>query len=136
VLISLPDLSTRRLLPALLPLALLTAGCSETRDAVTTVADCAGIVSDIAGSGLSGVPTQEQAETAVRRLDERVSGLRSPEVREAAGDLRDRLRELQEAARSGDPAAAQAAAERARAAAAATADACGLPLEQLLGGTR
>ena len=125
-----------RVLTVLLPLALLTAGCSETRDAVTTVADCAGIVSDIAGSGLSGVPTQEQAETAVRRLDERVSGLRSPEVREAAGDLRDRLRELQEAARSGDPAAAQAAAERARAAAGTTADACGLPLDQLLGGTR
>jgi hypothetical protein len=131
-----PISANRRLLTALLPLALLTAGCGETRDAVTTVADCAGLVSDIAGSGLSGVPTQEQAETAVRRLDERVSGLSSPEVREAAGDLRDRLRELQEAARSADPAAATAAADRARAAASATADACGVPLDQLLGGNR
>ena len=128
-----PISATRRLLTALLPLALLTAGCSGTRDAVTTVADCAGLVSDVAGSGLSGVPTQEQAEATVRRLDERVSGLSSPEVREAAGDLRDRLRELQEATRSADPAAAQAAAERARAAAGTTADACGLPLDQLLG---
>lgn len=131
-----PIPTTRRLLTALLPLVLLTASCSETRDAVTTVTECAGLVSDIAGSGLSGVPTQEQAETAVRRLDERVSGLSSPEVREAAGDLRDRLRELQEAARSADPAAAQAAAERARASAGATADACGVPLEQFLGGNR
>lgn len=131
-----PISASRRLLPALLPLALLAAGCGQTRDAVTTVADCAGIVSDIAGSGLSGVPTQEQAEAAVRRLDERVSGLSSPDVREAAGDLRDRLRELQEAARSADTAAAQAAAERARTAAGATADACGVPLDQLLGGTR
>lgn len=136
MLISLPDWSRRRLLPALLPLALLTAGCSETRDAVTTVADCAGIVSDIADSGLPGVPTQEQAEQAVSRLDKRVSGLRSPDVREAAGDLRDRLRALEEAARSADPAAAQAAAERARASASATAEACGVPLDQLLGGTR
>jgi hypothetical protein len=127
-------LPASRLLTVLLPLALLAAGCSETRDAVTTVSDCAGIVSDIAGSGLSGVPTQEQAEAAVRRLDERVSGLNSPDVRDAAGELRDRLRELQEAARSADPAAARAAADRAREAAAATAEVCGLPLDQLLGG--
>ncbi len=38
-----------RVLTVLLPLALLTAGCSDTRDAVATVADCAGLVSDLAG---------------------------------------------------------------------------------------
>lgn len=119
----------RRLMPLLLPLVLLTAGCSQ----VDQVSDCAGLAADVARSGLSGVPTQAEAEAAVQRLDERVEGLDSPQVREAAGDLRDRLRELQEAARSADPAAARAAAERAREAARRTADVCGLPADQFLG---
>lgn len=124
----------RRLLPALLPLALLVGGCAEARDAASTVSDCAGLASDIAQSGLAGVPTQAEAERAVQRLDERVQSLQSEQVRNAATELRDRLRELQEAARSADPAAAQQAADRARAAARRTAEACSLPAGQFLGG--
>jgi hypothetical protein len=118
----------RRLLTLLLPLVLLTAGCSEAR----TVTDCAGLAADVARSGLSGVPTQAEAEAAVQRLDERVSSLESDDVRNAATELRDRLRELQEAARAADPAAARAAAEQAREAARRTAEACGLPADQFL----
>lgn len=125
---------SRRLLTVLLPLALLAGGCSQAREAASTVSDCAGLASDIARSGLSGTPTQAQAEEAVRRLDERVSSLESPDVRDAATDLRDALRELQEAARSSDPAAARQAADRARDAAGRTAQACGLPADQFLGG--
>lgn len=117
----------------LLPLALLTGGCAEARDAAATVADCAALASDIARSGLTGTPTLAEAQEAVRRLDERVPTLDSPQVRDAATDLRDRLREVQEAARSSDPAAAAQAADRARAAAARTAQACGLPADQFLG---
>jgi hypothetical protein len=122
-----------RLLRLLLPLALLTGGCAEARDAASAVSDCAGLASDVARSGLAGTPTRAEAEEAVRRLDERVSSLDSPDVRDAATELRDRLREVQEAARAGDAAAARQAAERARAAAGRTAQACGLPADQFLG---
>lgn len=123
-----------RLLPLLLPLAVLTAGCADARDAASTVTDCAALAGDVARSGLSGVPTQAEAEQAVRRLDDRIDGLDSPDVREAATALRDRLRDLQEAARSADGAAAAQAAEEARAAARRTAETCGVPADQFLGG--
>lgn len=123
----------RRLLTVLLPLALLTSGCAEARDAASTVSDCAGLASDVARSGLTGTPTRAEAEEAVRRLDDRISSLDSPDVREAATELRDRLRELQEAARTGDAAAARSAADRAREAAGRAAQACGLPADQFLG---
>lgn len=118
----------------ILPLVLLTAGCSEARDAASTVTDCAGLAADVARSGLSGVPTQAEAEQAVQRLDDRVASLDSPEVKEAATALRDRLRELQEATREADPARAARAADQARAAARRTAQACGIPADQFLGG--
>jgi len=117
----------------LLPLVLLTAGCAEARDTAATVQDCAGLASDVARTGLSGVPTQAEAEAATRRLDERVSSLDSEAVRDAAVELRDRLRELQQAARSSDPAAARQAAERAREAARQAAEVCGVSPEQFLG---
>lgn len=124
----------RRLGILLLPVALLTAGCAGARDAASTVSDCAGLASDVVRSGLAGgTPTQEEAEQAVRRLDDRIESLDSADVRDAATDLRDRLRELQEAARAADPAAARAAADRARAAARRTAEVCGVPAETFLG---
>ena len=124
----------RRLLTLLLPLALLAGGCQQARDAASTVSDCAGLAGDVARTGLSGVPSPAEAEQAVRRLDERVASLDSPDVRDAATELRDRLRDLQVATRSADPAAAAQAADRARAAARRTAEVCGLPADQFLGG--
>ena len=123
-----------RLLLLALPVVLLTAGCQQARDAASTVTDCAGLATDVARSGLTGVPTQAEAEQAVQRLDERVETLDSPDVRDAATELRDRLRELQEAARAGDPGRAAQAADRARAAARRTAEVCGVPADQFLGG--
>ena len=113
--------------------ALLTTGCSGASDAVRGATDCAALASDIARSGLSGVPTAQEAEQAVDRLDERVDGLQDAEVREAATALRDRLRELQEAVRSADVPAASQSAAAAREAARDTAQACGLPAERFLG---
>jgi TolA-binding protein len=123
-----------RSLALLLPLVLLTAGCAQARETASTVSDCAGLASDVARSGLSGVPTRTEAEQAVQRLDDRVGSLDSPAVRDAATELRDRLRDLQEAARSADPAAAAQAADEARAAARRTAEVCGIPADQFLGG--
>lgn len=122
----------RRLVPLVLA-GLLATGCSEAQNAVSGAADCAALASAIAGTGLSGLPTRAEAEQAVQRLDEQVQGLDDPEVRDAAGDLRDHLRQLQEAVRSADPVAVQQATQRARGAAEDTARACGIPVEQLLG---
>ena len=122
----------RRLLPLLVPVLLLT-GCSEAVETATTVRDCAGLATDVARSGLAGTPTQAEAEAAVDRLDERIAGLESTTVREAATTLRDRLRELQAAAASADAAGAQAAVTAARDAARDAAEACGLPADQFLG---
>jgi hypothetical protein len=125
---------TRRpLLPVLALLALLGAGCSDPRDTAATLSDCTALASDVAQLGLGGVPTQADAEAALQRLDDRLADLDSPQVRDAAGELRDRVRELQEAARAGDAAATTAAVERARDAARAAAEACGLPADALLG---
>jgi hypothetical protein len=123
----------RLLLPLLLT-GLLATGCSEAREAVGGAAECASLAADIARTGLDGIPTAAEAEQAVQRLDERVQGLQDTEVREAAGTLRDRLRDLQEAAQAADPAAVEQAATDARDAARSTAEACGLPADQFLTG--
>ena len=122
----------RLLLPLLLT-ALLATGCSEAQQVVGSATDCAALATDVARTGLDGVPTQEEATSAVDRLDRRVQELDDGEVRDAATTLRDRLRELQEAVRSADPAAARTAAEQARDAARDTAQACGLPADRFLG---
>lgn len=117
---------------ALLPVLLLT-GCAAAQETAATVQDCAGLASDVARSGLGGVPTQADAEEALRRLDERVESLESETVRDAATGLRDRLQELVEATRSGSAADVTAAADRARTAAREAAEACSLPVDQFLG---
>jgi len=116
-----------------LPVLMLTA-CSEAVESASTVRDCAGLATDVARSGLAGIPTQAEAQAAVDRLDERIGGLQSAAVKDAATTLRDRLRELQEAASAADPAAAQTAVAAARDAARDAAEACGLPADQFLGG--
>jgi hypothetical protein len=124
---------TRRpLLPVLLLLGVLGTGCSDPRDTAAQLSDCTALATDVADLGLGGVPTQADAEAALERLDDRLADLKSPDVRDAAGDLRDRVREVQEAARSGDAAALTAAVDRAREAAEAAAKACGLPADALL----
>lgn len=120
-----------RLAPLALLLLVLT-GCGEVRDTAGRASDCLALANDVAQSGLAGVPTRAEAEQAVQRLDERVQTLDDPEVRAAAEDLRDRLRELQEAAASADPAAVQQAAEAAREAGREAARTCSLPVDQFL----
>ena len=122
----------RRLLPALLLLP-LAVGCSEVQDTANRAADCAGLAQDVAASGLDRTPTQADAEQAVDRLDRRIEQLDDEDVKQAATTLRDRLRELREAAQAADPAAAQAAAASARDAARAVAETCGIPVDQVLG---
>lgn len=126
-------MTRRRLLPLLLPVVLLTAACSGAQETVSTVRDCAALASDVASAGLSGVPTQAEAEAAAQRLDDRVQDLESTTVREAATTLRDRLEDLRDAAARGDAATVRDAQQQARDAAAAAAEACGVPAEQFLG---
>ena len=122
----------RLLLPLLLT-GLLVTGCSDAQQAVSSATDCAALAGDVARTGLDGVPTADEATQAVDRLDRRVQELDDGDVKDAATTLRDRLRDLQDAARSADPAAVQTAAEQARDAARDTAQACGLPADQFLG---
>lgn len=130
----------RRLLAALLaPLALLAAGCADARqsvdgarETVNKVRDCAGLASDVAQSGLSGVPSQAEAEAAVQRLEDRLANLESADVRAAATTLRDRLRDVQQAAAAADAAAVTQAVTAARDAATTAAATCGLPVEGFL----
>ena len=123
----------RSTLTLLVASTVLLAGCAQARETVGTVQDCAGLVSDVARTGLQGVPTQAQAKQAAERLDERVRGLNPGAVRDAASALRDRLVELQQAAARTDAAAVRQAANDARDAAAEAAKACSLPTEQFLG---
>ncbi len=118
-----------RLLAVGLLLAALT-GCSDTVDTAVKVRDCAALARDAAAAGLDRAPSLQEAEDAVRRLDERVDQLSDPDVKSAASTLRDRLNELTAAARRGDPAEVQQAVARAREAAEAAARTCGLPVEQ------
>jgi len=124
----------RFVMTLLVPSLLLVGGCAEARDTATAVRDCAGLAADAARSGLSGVPTQSEAEQAVQRLDDRIGEIDSPDVRDAATALRDRLREVQEAVASADSSAVTGAVQAARDAAESAAAACGLSAEQFLGG--
>jgi hypothetical protein len=123
----------RRCLPVLLVTVALT-GCAEARDTAARAGDCAGLVQDVAASGLSGTPSLAEAEAAVQRLDERVQQIDDAELKQATTTLRDRLQDLVDAARSADRAAAQQAAEDARAAARRTGELCGVPVDQVLRG--
>jgi TolA-binding protein len=127
-------MSRRALALCALLLLPLTSACAQAQDLASRAQDCAGLAQDVASSGLSGVPSQAEAEQAVDRLDNRIEQLDNDEVKQAAGTLRDRLRDVQEAVASGDTASAQQAVTEARAAARAAADECGVPVDQFLGG--
>ena len=105
----------------------------DARDGAGKVQDCAGLARDALSSGLSGLPTAEEAEQAVQRLDDRVQGIGDTQVRDAASSLRDRLQDVLDAARSADRAAVEQAVGDARDAAASAAGACGLPVDQFTG---
>ena len=110
------------------------ASCAQAQDVASRATDCAGLASDVASAGLDRTPSQAEAEQAVERLDDRIAQLDNEDVKQAASTLRDRLREVQAAAQNADPAAAQRAAAQARDAARAAAQACGVPVDQFLGG--
>ena len=121
------------MITVLLPVLLLPA-CSAASETAATVRDCTALAGEIADSGLAGVPSAAQAEQAAAQLEERIQALEPGDVRDAAGTLRDRLREVQQAAADADPAAVTTAAQNARDAARAIAEACGLPVDAFLGG--
>ena len=121
-----------RLLPAALLLVLTTA-CQGATDTANKVQDCAALAQDAAAAGLDRVPSRSEAESAVRRLDERIANLKDEQVKNAAATLRDRLREVVQATRNGDPQDVQQAVAQARDAARDTARTCGLPADRFGG---
>lgn len=120
-------------LPAAALCLLALTGCSSVTETADRAADCVALARDVAAAGISGTPSVEDAEAAVRRLDDRVAQLGEGEVRDAAVELRDRLSELAEAARAGDAGEVQRAGDAARQAARDAAAACSIPVDQFLG---
>jgi hypothetical protein len=119
-------------LPALLLAPLLLVGCASAQQAVDRTTDCVALAGDVAAAGLDGTPTLADAEAAVQRLDDRLASLDEGDVRDAATVLRDRLVDVVEAARAGDPAALQEAGDAARQAARDAAATCGVPVDRFL----
>lgn len=121
-----------RLLPVGLLLVLTTA-CAGATGAASKVQDCAGLAQDAAAAGLDRAPSLAEAEDAVRRLDDRIANLEDEQVKSAAQTLRDRLRDVVQAARSADQPRLQKAVADARDAARETARTCGLPVDRFGG---
>lgn len=120
-------------------LALALAGCSDTQEAVNSVSatvgkltDCAGLARDVASAGINRVPTQAQADAAQRKLKDRVATIGDARVKDAAGELADKVGGLADAIRSSDRAAISAKVSEVRAAVASAARACNLPMEQFV----
>lgn len=119
-------------LSALIVLSATTA-CSEGQDLATRAEDCAALAQDVAASGLEDTPTQQEAEQAVNELNQQIDELTDSDLQQAATMLRDRLREVQEAAAGTDTAEVEQAADEAREAARDVAETCGLPVDEVLG---
>jgi hypothetical protein len=121
-----------RIVAALLGLGLLTA-CAGQITPEQLAAECTGLAGEVAQSGLTGTPTQQQVRDVAARLDGRLSDLRDPSVHDAAVSLHQNLHALEEALKDGDASKAQRATQAARDDAASAAQACGMPVERFLG---
>ena len=108
----------------------LLAGCDAAQQAqqgVDKAADCAGLVGELSGIDWNDVrQAPAQAEQAAQRLDQRLREVDDADVKRAGEALRDRVRELADAAGNADAADAQAALDDVEAAARRLAGTCGV----------
>ena len=118
---------------ALVLAAPLLAGCEAAQQAqdigqgVDKAADCAGLVSELAGVDWSDVrQAPAEAEQAADKLDQRLREVDDADARQAGEALRDRVRALADAARDADAADAQQALADVEAAARRLAGTCGV----------
>jgi hypothetical protein len=117
------------------------AGCDAAQQAqdigqgVDKAADCAALVSELSGVDWSDVrQAPAQAEEAAQKLDQRLQEVDDADVKAAGEALRDRVRELADAAGNADAADAQQALADVEAAARRLATACDVNVDQVGGG--
>ena len=109
-------------------IALLLVGCGIGDNEAGTSRLCAVLGRDLAGGGLSAIPTQEQARVVGGRLDARVRQPAAPALHDAVIRLHQRLHALEAAHRRGDDADVRRLARQARNDAADAARACDVPV--------
>jgi hypothetical protein len=116
------------------------AGCDAAQQAqevgqgVDKAADCAGLVGELTGVDWSDVQqAPAEAEQAAQRLDERLRDVSDADVKAAGEALRDRVRQLAEAAQQADAADAQQALSNVEAEARRLASACDVNVDQVGG---
>ena len=108
----------------------LLAGCEaaqEARQGVGKAADCAGLVGELAGIDWNDVrQAPAEAERAADKLDRHLREVDDADVKQAGEALRDRVRQLADAARNASAADAQRALADVEAAARRLASTCGV----------
>jgi hypothetical protein len=116
------------------------AGCEAAQQAqeigqgVDKAADCAGLVGELTGVDWNDVgKAPAEAEQAADKLDQRLREVDDADVKQAGQALRDRVRQLADAARSADAADAQQALDNVEAAARRLAGACDVNVDQVGG---
>ena len=117
------------------------AGCEAAQQAqeigqgVDKAADCAALVGELTGVSWSDVQqVPAQAEEAAQKLDQRLQEVDDADVKAAGEALRDRVRQLADAAGNADAADAQRALADVEAAARNLASACDVNVDQVGGG--
>jgi hypothetical protein len=114
------------------------AGCDaaqEVGQGVDKAADCAGLVGELTGIDWSDVQqAPAQAEQAAQKLDQRLREVDDADVKAAGEALRDRVRQLADAAGNANAADAQQALDDVEAAARRLASACDVNVDQVGGG--
>jgi argininosuccinate lyase len=117
------------------------AGCDAAQQAqdigqgVDKAADCAALVGELTGVSWSDAQqAPAQAEEAARKLDQRLQEVDDADVKAAGEALRDRVRQLADAAGNADAADAQQALADVEAAARNLASACDVNVDQVGGG--
>jgi hypothetical protein len=130
----------RLALPAAALVAVL-AGCDTVQKAqdagrgVDKARQCAAIVGDLANLDLSPDAVARaagRADEAARKLDERAREIDQTDVKNATEDLASRLRRLADTAGQSTPAQREQAVRDVTSAATRLANACGVPLDQVI----
>jgi hypothetical protein len=111
----------------------LLAGCGMGDNAEGTAKLCTALARDLAGSGLAGAPTLEQARATGKRLDARVTQPAAPALHEAVISLHQRLHALEAAHRRGGASDVTRLAGQAHGDVRAAAKACHVPVDRFTG---
>ena len=119
---------------ALVLAAPVLAGCDAAQQGVDKAGDCAGLVGELTGIDWSDVQrAPAEAEQAAQRLDQRLREVDDADDKRAGEALRDRVRQLADAAANASAADAREALADVEAAARRLASTCGVDVDQVGG---